>query len=210
MIPEQPPTPVNHTSRLEAFSDGIFSIAVTLLVFSLQVPHDLPPGKTLLTALGELWPGYFAFFVSFTTIGIMWINHHNMFKLINRTDHTLLVLNGLLLMMITFVNFPTAVLGTYIQNPDEGHTAAVLYNATFVVTAVFYNLLWRYATYHRRLIDPAVPQTALNRITVSYSFGPLLYLAAAILSFFSVPAGLGLSALLAIFFAIPSGMSLTD
>ncbi len=80
----------SETGRVEAFSDGVFAIAITLLVLDLKVPRDLPPGTTLLHALLAQWPSYVAFVTSFATIGIMWINHHTLFTLIKRTDHTLL------------------------------------------------------------------------------------------------------------------------
>ena len=96
------------TSRLEAFSDGVFAIAVTLLVLEIGVPH-VGEGESLGEALRHLWPSYFGFAVSFLTIGVMWINHHAMFKDIDRQDHTLLVLNLVLMMTISFLPFPTAV-----------------------------------------------------------------------------------------------------
>lgn len=191
------------TARLEAFSDGVFSIAITLLVFNLHAP-DLQAGQSLFQALLDQWASYFAFLISFATIGIMWINHHNLFKLINRSDHTLMILNGLLLLLITFLNYPMAVLGEYIQDPDEGRVAAGLFSMTSVLIAIAYNALWRYAAYKRRLIDPAVPQELVDEITAAYRYGPLLYLVALIMAFFSVAASLAVSAGLAIFFALPS------
>jgi uncharacterized membrane protein len=198
---------INHTARLEAFSDGVFSIAITLLVFNLQVPRDLSDGRSLFTALLELWPLYFSFIVSFATIGVMWMNHHNLFKLINRTDHVLLVLNILLLMMVTFVNFPTALLGIYIQDADNQRIAALIYSGTFFITAIIFNLLWRYASHNNRLLDPSTDPQIVRGITAQYRFGPLLYLLAFVLAFFSMPASLVVNALLALFFALPSRRS---
>src|SRR3954465_1296385 len=87
------------TARLEAFSDGVFAIAVTLLVLELRVPlpDSLPEGTTLGQALRHEWPAYLAFITSFTTLLIVWVNHHNLFRLIERTDHALLLINGFLL-----------------------------------------------------------------------------------------------------------------
>ena len=101
------------TARIEAFSDGVFAIAITLLVLDLKVPRGMAEGRDLLAALVGQWPAYLAFVTSFATIGIMWINHHRMFTLIGRTDDGLLVLNGLLLLGVTFVPFPTGVLAEY-------------------------------------------------------------------------------------------------
>ena len=138
---ESQPTEENkETGRVEAFSDGVFAIAITLLVLNIQVPHDLPVGKSLAGALIDQWPTYLAFVTSFATIGIMWINHHRLFTHIRRSDNTLLVLNGLLLMGITVVPFPTALLAAYIGHPDE-QVAALVYGGTLVLIAIFFNVL---------------------------------------------------------------------
>jgi len=102
----------NETGRLEAFSDGVIAVAITLLVLDIKVPHatDLG-GGTLLRALSHQWPVYLAYLTSFATILVMWLNHHNLFKQIKRVDHTLLLLNGLLLLGVTLVPFPTALIG---------------------------------------------------------------------------------------------------
>ena len=190
------------TGRVEAFSDGVIAIAITLLVLDIKVPRDLPEAASLLGALLAQWPSYFAFATSFATIGIMWINHHRMFSLIQRADQMLLVLNGLLLMCITFVPFPTSLLAEYLGEPEQ-RTAALVYSGTFVVTAIMFNLLWRYASYKNRLIDPRSDPAAVRGISGQYAFGPLLYLAAFILAFVSATASLALNMLLAVFFAIP-------
>src|SRR5204863_6829827 len=110
------------TQRLEAFSNGVFAIAITLLVLEMKVPHDA--GLGLGRALLDGWPSYFGFLTSFATIGIMWINHHRIFRLVGRIDHTLLILNGLLLLGVTFVPYPTAVLATYLGHPGDRIAAA--------------------------------------------------------------------------------------
>jgi hypothetical protein len=105
------------TGRLEAFSDGVFAIAITLLVLEIAVPH-VEHDASLTNALLDLWPSYFGYAVSFITIGVMWINHHHMFKDIERVDHGLLALNLLLLICISFVPFPTAVLAEYVGEDE--------------------------------------------------------------------------------------------
>src|SRR5450756_525291 len=117
---ESQPTEENkETGRVEAFSDGVFAIAITLLVLNIQVPHDLPVGKSLAGALIDQWPTLVAFVTSFATIGIMWINHHRLFIHIKRTDNNLLVLNLLLLLVIIFIPFPTALLAQqYAMHPE--------------------------------------------------------------------------------------------
>jgi uncharacterized membrane protein len=97
------------TGRVEAFSDGVFAIAMTLLVLDINVPRDLAPGRTLVQALAGQWPTYLAFVTSFATILIMWVNHHRLFTQIGRWDDRLLFGNGLLLLGVVLVPFPTAL-----------------------------------------------------------------------------------------------------
>jgi uncharacterized membrane protein len=96
----------NDTARIEAFSDGVFAIAITLLVIEIGVPHlgDEPEGTTLVRALVERWPSYLGYVISFLVIGTVWANHHNRFRFIVRSDHILLFLNTLFLMWIPFQN----------------------------------------------------------------------------------------------------------
>jgi TMEM175 potassium channel family protein len=191
------------TGRVEAFSDGVFAIAITLLVLGLAVPHDAPNGSRLLHALLLEWPSYLAFVTSFATIGIMWINHHRLFTLITRVDHSLLLFNGLLLLGVTFVPFPTAVLAEYAQRPG-GQVAAMVYSGTFAVIAVLWNALWRYASYKNRLLHPAAHPAAVRAITRAYIFGPLLYLLSVVMAVVAVPLSLAMNAALAVYFALPS------
>jgi uncharacterized membrane protein len=190
------------TARIEAFSDGVFAIAITLLVLDLKVPHGVPEKTGLLRVLLAQWPAYLAFVTSFATIGIMWINHHRLFALIARSDHSLLLLNGLLLLFVTFVPFPTAIVAEYVQGRDQ-HVAALVYSGTFTVLAIIFNLLWRYASYKNRLLDRRADPDAVSAITRAYSFGPALYLVSFVLAFFNVPASLAVTVALAIFFALP-------
>lgn len=127
------------TGRIEAFSDGVFAIAITLLVLEIKVPHEVEAGR-LARALLEQWPSYLAFLTSFSFIGIMWINHHRIFRLIHRSDHGLLLVNGLLLLGVTFVPFPTALVADYLRHPDE-YVAVMVFNGTYLVISIFFNLL---------------------------------------------------------------------
>jgi uncharacterized membrane protein len=190
------------TGRIEAFSDGVYAIAITLLVLDIKVPHDLPESQRLIDALLQQWPSYFAFLTSFATIGIMWINHHRLFSLIKRADQMLLVLNGLLLLGVTFVPFPTALLAEYLGGRDQV-VAALVFSGTYFVIALFFNVLWRYASYHNRLIDRRSDPRAVEAISRQYAFGPLLYLVALVLAWVSVPVSLAVNLLLALFFALP-------
>ncbi|WIG59891.1 MAG: hypothetical protein OJF49_002639 [Ktedonobacterales bacterium] len=203
------------TGRVEAFSDGVFAIAVTLLVLTLRVPlqSDLGQSGDLLAALLRQWPAFLAYLISFAFILIMWINHHNMFKVIVRTDHAFLFINGLLLFFITFIPFPTALLADYIAPRDPHISAAlysrnqivamVIYSGAYFLTAIAFNALWLYAAAGNRLLDTHLPSDFAASITRRYRFGPLLYLACVALAFISVPVSFVLNAILALFFALP-------
>lgn len=189
------------TGRIEAFSDGVIAIAITLLVLDIRVPRELPEGARLLDALLAQWPSYFAFITSFATIGVMWMNHHRLFQLIRRTDEMLLVLNGVVLLSITVVPFPTALLAEYIGKPDV-QTAAIVYCGCFVFMALCFNLLWRYASYKMRLLDPHSDPQAIRAISRQYAFGPLMYIIMFLVAFVSVEASLALNLALTLFFAL--------
>ncbi len=193
---------IKETARIEAFSDGVFAIAITLLVLDLRVPHGVPETTGLFRALLNQWPAYLAFVTSFATIGIMWINHHRLFALIKRSDHSLLLLNGLLLLFVTFVPFPTAIVAEYVQSRDQ-HVAAMVYSGTFTVLAIVFNVLWRYASHKNRLLDRRADPHAVRAITWAYSFGPALYLFSFVLALINVAASLAVTVALAIFFALP-------
>ncbi|HEX6679532.1 MAG TPA: TMEM175 family protein, partial [Gaiellaceae bacterium] len=171
----------SQTTRLEAFSDGVFAIAITLLIIEVHVPgHE--HAETLGHELLRLWPSYLGYLTSFLTIGVMWINHHYVFELIARVDRTMLLLNTLLLMMIAFVPFPTAVLAQFVET-DGARAAAFLYGATLTLTALAFLAWWGYASAGRRLIDEAVPDDTVDDVTRSYLPGSLLYGGAALLAF---------------------------
>jgi uncharacterized membrane protein len=121
------------TARIEAFSDGVFAIAITLLVLEIKVPHEA--GHDLWKLLLAQWPSYFAFVTSFATIGIMWLNHHRMFSLIARTNPMLLILNGVLLLGVTFVPYPTAVVAAYLGH-DGARAAACFLAITYIGIAI--------------------------------------------------------------------------
>ncbi|GAC1355958.1 MAG: TMEM175 family protein [Herpetosiphon sp.] len=196
------------TTRLEAFSDGVFAVAITLLALNLGVPSvkELHEGFGLVAALLAQWPVYLAYTLSFLSILIMWVNHHGLFRLIRRTDHSFLLLNGLLLLIITATPFATALLATYLLHPDR-RIALVVYTGLSFVMAMTYNGMWAYASRGGRLLDPSADPEMVQSITEQYRFGPLLYLIAFGLAFISATASLGLCVLLALFFAFPSAVT---
>lgn len=139
---------------------------------------------------------FLAYLISFSTILVMWVNHHNLFNYITRTNQLFLFLNGLLFLLVGFVPFPTALLGEYIQHP-EAHVAAAIYSGTYVALAIVFNSLWRYASSGRRLLGEKVTESQVRAISTQYAFGPPLYSLAFILAFFSA----GICMFLAVFFA---------
>jgi uncharacterized membrane protein len=144
---------------------------------------------------------------SFATIGIMWINHHRLFNLIARADHWLFVLNALLLLGVTFVPFPTAVVAEHFRDPDDGPVAAMLYAGTFTALALVFNGLWWCAAYKKRLLYPDADDRMVRAISRSYAIGPLTYLTTLFVAAVSAPASVGLNLILAVFYALPPTMA---
>ena len=179
----------------------MFAIAITLLILEIKVPTSAPGG--LAQALLHQWPSYVAFLLSFFYIGVMWMNHHRMFTHIRKSNDTLLVLNLLLLLGVTAVPFPTAVLAANLGTSDQ-RTAALFYNGVFVVIALFFNVLWRYAV-SRRLLDKSLESSA-SMISRQYAVGPLMYVLCMVLALVDVRVSLGLNIALAIYFAFPPSL----
>jgi len=194
------------TGRLEAFSDGVFAVAITLLILNIKIlPDDVLTNGNFWgkSGLGGQLPALLAFVTSFFTIGIMWINHHRLFTHIKRTDTGLMLFNLLLLLVIVFIPYPTALVAQqYALNPDR-HDAALLYSGTNVILAICFNLLWRYASYHNRLLGKDADTRAVAAISRQYIGGPFLYLIAFGLAFVSVAASVIVLLVLALFFAAP-------
>ena len=196
------------TGRIETFSDGVFAIAITLLIIEIHPPHA-EGGAGLLGPLLELWPSYLGYAISFLVIGIVWANHHNRFRLIARSDHVFLFLNVLFLMCVAFIPFPTALLAEYLQGSEAQRTAAVaVYAGTLTVTAVFFTLLWLYAASGGRLLDRDTDPASVRAMTLRYVLGLALYAVAFLLAFFVPALSLALIAGLALLFVLPepSGM----
>lgn len=190
------------TGRIEAFSDGVFAIAITLLILEIKVPHlEDGSGHSLARALAEQWPSYVAFVVSFFTILIMWANHHAIFDMVRRSNRSLLYANGLLLLLVTFVPYPTGVLAEYLDKPG-GAVAGAFYAGTFVAISVAFNLLLWTACRGRRLLKAGVSEAVIRRITRSYLPGVPAYLAAVAAAFIDVKLTVGICMALALFWMV--------
>lgn len=193
---------MSDTGRLEAFSDGVFAIAITLLVLELHVPRAADLHGRLGDALFDEWPSYLAFVTSFLTILIMWVNHHNIFRAIRRVDQLFLLLNGLLLMGVSIIPFTTALLAEYIEG-SERRAATIVYAGSFCATALCFNRLWAYASGGGRLLGVTAGDAVVRSTTRSFNLGTILYCAAFALAFVNAVACLALTVGLAIFFALP-------
>jgi TMEM175 potassium channel family protein len=192
------------TGRLEALSDGIFAIAVTLLILSVPVPSRdelLTPGVDPASLVfGQYhWLSMLTYVISFVTILVMWVNHHTIFQYIARIDRAFLFLNGALLMLIVFVNYPTALVANA-MNTTSATLATATYSATFVITAILFNALWLWASTGRRLLARDADSAGVARITYQYRFGPLVYLAAFGLAFLNPWLSVALNGALGVYF----------
>jgi uncharacterized membrane protein len=167
------------TGRLEAFSDGVFAVAITLLALDLQVPKlgNDAPAAAVAAALARQWPSYLAFITSFFTVLIMWVNHHAMFKLVQKTNARVLFANGLLLLLTTVVPFSTSLVTQYLQF-SAAKVACAVYAGTFVLISLSYALLWYGVLHDRTLLKPDASQQVMTRIDRSYLVGPPMYILA--------------------------------
>ncbi len=188
------------TGRLEAFSDGVLAIAVTLLVLDIRLPDELEPGH-LRAALRDLGGSYAAYALSFLVIGIMWANHHALFRLIAVVDEGLMFVNVILLGAIGFLPFPTAVLARSLRTGNDADqvSALLLYGVTSVLIAVGYNLVWHYARL-RGLLLPGLDPAVVKGVTRDFVIGIVVYALALVLVFVSVPLTMLTWAGVAVFF----------
>jgi uncharacterized membrane protein len=155
------------TNRLEAFSDGVFAIAITLLILELNVPA----GDHLWEQLKDEWPSFAAFFVSFWVIGIIWVNHHGVLDHLARADRGVLYLNLLLLFTVVFIPFPTALLAEHLKSGEDENVAAVVYSGAFVAMSVAYGLLWTYITKRKELLGVELTDEQISRISRRFLIG---------------------------------------
>ena len=191
------------TNRVEAFSDGVFAIAITLLILEIKVPKidSAMTNSQLFNALLNLWPSYFAFLLSFVAVLIMWINHHGFFKYLKTINLGFLYANGFLLLMVTFIPFPTAVLAEHI-NSTAANASSAFYCGAMVIISIAFNLLWFATAYKRRLVKDEISDELIDKIKKAYWFGFAVYFVSFIISFFYALAGLALCISLWIFWII--------
>jgi uncharacterized membrane protein len=192
------------TQRLEAFSDGVFAIAITLLIIEIKVPTEAQLQHTTLAHyLLALWPKYFAYIFSFIIIGIYWANHHYLFKLFVRTDHYFNLLNILFLMSIAFLPFPTGVVGEYILDEPHRKTAIIFYSLGIYLPAMCWFIIWLYASNKKRIVNPRLSPAFVRALNWQYLLSNLLYLSALALSFFYPGASIIVNIALTLLYLLP-------
>jgi uncharacterized membrane protein len=185
-------------SRVEAFSDGVFAIAITLLVLTVSQPRTY---RNLAHELGTQWPSLAAYVVSFAIIGIMWINHHSVFMNLEQVDRGLLYMNLLLLMTIAFLPYPTGVLGQALAKGQGTQTAAVVYGVVMAINAYAWSVMWLYASRHRRLLRADFPENERATATLLFTFGVVAYTVSVGVAFLNAYAFLALQGALAVYYA---------
>lgn len=196
------PMAEKETGRVEAFSDGVFAIAITLLILEIKVPripHDQPPAA-LARALTDLWPSYFAFLLSFFAILIMWINHHGLFTMVRRVTPGFLYANGFLLLLVSFVPFPTSVLAEYLDGRAL-NAAAAFYCGTFIFISIGYNLLWR-SMVSGDLLTADVTDAHIRKISAAYRLGMTVYILSTAAALFNGYLGLAMNLSLWVLWAV--------
>ncbi len=186
-------------SRVEMFSDGVFAIAITLLVLTIAQPTHY---DRLGRELALRWPSLAAYVVSFVVIGIMWLNHHSVFAQIGRLDRGGYYLNLTLLMTIVFLPYPTGVLGEALRTGDGARTAAAFYSTTMALNAYAWSALWLHASRGRRLLRADFPEDERASATFGFTIGVVAYTVAIGVALVNAYACLAFHGALALYYAL--------
>lgn len=188
------------TGRLEAFSDGVFAIAVTLLVLDIAVPAGA--GAHLLRSVAHLWPSYLGYLVSFSTIGAIWLGHSAITDYLDRADVVFMRLNLLLLLVVAFLPFPTRLFADFIGEDKPERVAANIYGISLLVASTLLLVLWRYAV-HAGLVRPDLADEEVQLLTQRLTPGLGGYLVLIVVGLFApIVAAVGYLAI-AVFFIVP-------
>lgn len=193
--------PLISPGRLEAFSDGVIAIAITLLSLEIRLPED---GENLLEDLASLWPDYLGFVLSFLLIGQVWLNHHAIFHRIRGVDQWMLICNLFLLLDVAFLPFATTVLTHALATGEDAWVGAVFYGLVMVVGGLFFNALWRASVRDRRRLRPEVSEETVRAMTRRFALGPVLYAVAAALGLIGVWLSVATYVFLIVFYMVES------
>ena len=192
-------------NRLEAFSDGVFAVAITLLVLEIGIPT----GDDLWSKLGDEWPSFASFFVSVWVIGIIWVNHHGVIDHLKQADRGVLYLNLLVLMSVVLIPFSTALMAEHLKSGDDENVAAAVYAGSFVLMSVSFASLWEYITRHRELLGVELSDQEIRGITRAFHLGNPFYAMAVGVAFISPATVLVIIGALALYYMV-SGMRSPD
>jgi uncharacterized membrane protein len=188
-------------TRLEAFSDGVLAIAITLLVIEIR-PPEVGEGERLVHALWAQWPSYAGYLVSFLTIGVIWLNHHRVFEQVARVDGPLLLLNLNLLLWTALIPFPTAVVAEHLGGAGEAaRTASALYCGVLLLMSLSFGSLFTWVTHDARLLHRLPPPEVIRAARLRFTFVLAVYACAFALSWVSAPLALVLCGLMALYYA---------
>ena len=186
------------TTRLEAFSDGVFAVAITLLVLEINVPA----GENLWHQLKEEWPSFASFFVSFWVIGIIWVNHHGLLDHLKRANRGVLYLNLLVLMTVVFIPFATALLAEHLKSGADEHVAAAVYSVAFLAMGLAFGILWTYITRHRSALGVGLSDDEIRRTSLTFLIGNPFYVASVIVAFISPAVVLVINGAVAVYYML--------
>ena len=176
------------TGRMEAFSDGVFAIAITLLVLELSVPETA--FEDLWSGIAHQWPSYLAYVTSFLTIGGIWAAHHGIFRRLQYANQRLMVLNLLLLMATSFLPFPTKLMAETIHDEGAARTAVIFYGGTLLVISLLLSALWGSVALDRRVLRPEVSDDDVKAIALATAPNIGLYVTMIALAFFAPQAAI--------------------
>jgi uncharacterized membrane protein len=194
-------------ARIEAFSDGVIAVAITLLALDLHVPDPAVAG-TLAHRLGEQWPNYAAYVVSFLTIGVIWINHHAMLRRLVNVDHAIMVLNLVLLLTIGVLPFSTALMAQYLKAAQGENLAAAVYGGSFMMMSVaFFTMQWHMLVAKQHLLTEHLTPEIRRWVLRRNAIGLLPYGLATLGAIASPYITLAICALVAVFYALPGTTS---
>src|SRR3954447_23128621 len=193
------------TNRLEAFSDGVFAVAITLLVLEINIPG----GEDLWHQLKDEWPSFASFFVSFWVIGIIWVNHHGVVDHLKRADRPVLYLNLLVLMTVVFIPFSTALMADHLKSGADETVAAVVYSGAFLAMAIAFGLLWTYITKRREALGVELSDAEVRRTSITFQIGNPFYAIAVAVAFISPAVVLVIIGGLAVYYMV-AGMRSPD
>jgi len=154
-----------NTGRMEAFSDGVFAIAITLLILEISVPESA--FEDLWSGIAHQWPAYLAYVTSFLTIGGIWAAHHGIFRRLAYANQRLMMLNLLLLMAVSFLPFPTKLMAEAIHDEGAARTAVIFYGATLLVISLLLSALWGSVTLDRHVLRPDVGDDEIKAIALA-------------------------------------------